>query len=472
MEQDGFMPVESLLKIKLRLSAALDRHLSCKSLNYRQVIAIFVPMLFDQLSNSVISFFNTAMISSSGEAEIAAVSMVDSINVIMLNIFIALATGGTVLVAQYTGAGKREQVFTAAANSISAMAVVSIAAGAVIAAFNQPILTFLFKSAEREVFVRAKIYLIGSALTYPLVALIDAVCGVLRGTGNTKSSLWLYLIRNGSYLIFNITFLRGFRMGITGLIISMFLSRALGMLCSFIYITAIHKRIALRIKDIARIDVNMQKRLVLVGIPIAAEQVFFNAGKLITQTFIVKLGTGAVAVNAICTSFLVLLEVGGLAFSLAIIPVVGQCVGSGDYNSARKYVRVFLILSSLSIGVTALIMLPLLSPLIGLFSPAAEIIPAIKLLCYASLVTVPLFWSISFVCPAALRAAGDTRFALLTALGSMWTLRVVMGYVLGVILPFGIYGIWAAMFIEWLFRGSIFLTRLRGKRWLSHRLVD
>ena len=466
------MPVESLLKIKLRLSAALDRHLSCKSLNYRQVIAIFVPMLFDQLSNSVISFFNTAMISSSGEAEIAAVSMVDSINVIMLNIFIALATGGTVLVAQYTGAGKREQVFTAAANSISAMAVVSIAACAVIAAFNQPILTFLFKSAEREVFVRAKIYLIGSALTYPLVALIDAVCGVLRGTGNTKSSLWLYLIRNGSYLIFNIAFLRVFRMGITGLIISMFLSRALGMLCSFIYITAIHKRIALRIKDIARIDVNMQKRLMLVGIPIAAEQVFFNAGKLITQTFIVKLGTGAVAVNAISMSFLVLLEVGGLAFSLAIIPVVGQCVGSGDYNSARKYVRVFLILSSLSLGVTALIMLPLLSPLIGLFSPAAEIIPAIKLLCYASLVTVPLFWSISFVCPAALRAAGDTRFALLTALGSMWTLRVVMGYVLGVILPFGIYGIWAAMFIEWLFRGSIFLTRLRGKRWLSHRLVD
>ena len=80
--------------------------------------------------------------------------------------------------------------------------------------------------------------------------------------------------------------------------------------------------------------------------------------------------------------------------------------------------------------------------------------------------------SISFVCPAALRAAGDTRFALLTALGSMWTLRVVMGYVLGVILPFGIYGIWAAMFIEWPIRGSIFLTRLRGKRWLSHRLVD
>lgn len=464
--------VSVLLRLKGKLSKVLDRYLSGNPLDYRQVIAIIIPLFIDQLFYGILALSNTAMISSSGQSAIAAVSMVDSINVVLLNIFVALATGGTVIVAQYQGAGKAELVSKAAAHAVATVLMVSFTVSILLVGFHNPILTFLFKSAEQDVFSNAKLYIIGSGISYPLVASIDAVCGVLRGVGNTKASLWLSLIKNGTYLIFNFVFLSILNMGIVGLIISMVLSRFLGMLCSVFYITLIHKKIVLRFKDMINIDAKMLKRIMFIGIPIATEQVFFNGGKLVTQTFIVKLGTSAIAINAICTSLLYLLEIGGLTFSLAVVTVVGLCVGNSQFKDARKYVRIFLILGSLSTVVIGLILLPFLPSLIGVYSPDPQIVPTIKLICYISWVVTPLFWCTSFVSPAALRAAGDARFALLVSLSCMWTLRVILGYVLGVVLNLGILGIWISMYVEWVLRGVIFLIRLRGKKWLSHKLLD
>jgi Na+-driven multidrug efflux pump len=80
-------------------------------------------------------------------------------------------------------------------------------------------------------------------------------------------------------------------------------------------------------------------------------------------------------------------------------------------------------------------------------------------------------WPISFVTPSALRAAGDSRFTSVMAMLSMWLFRVVMGYVFGVLLGMGIFGIWLAMELEWGVRGLIFTTRLRGDKWYRHKLV-
>jgi len=466
------LEVSASLRFKLWMSKVLDRYLSGEHLNYRQVIAIIIPLFFDQLFNGIISMLNTAMISSSGTAAVAAVSMVDSLNVIMLNIFIGIATGGTVIVAQYYGAGKAESVTKAAGNAVAAVIFSAVIISIVLTGFHDSVLTLLFKSAEPDVFANAKIYLIGSALSYPFVSVIDAISGVLRGIGNSKSYFWLSLIKNGSNLLFNIIFLKIFNFGIIGLILSIILSRFLGMCCAFIYIRLLNRQIVLHFRDLLKIDCKMLRRIMFIGIPSAGEQVFFNAGKLITQSFIVTMGTGALAINAICNSLMVLMETGGLGLSLAIVTVVGISLGHGDYKSAKKYVRVFLILGSISVALTCLIMLPLLSPLIGFFSPEPQLLPEIMRICYICSVTTPLFWCLSFVSPAALRAAGDGRFVLVSSLISMWTLRVVLGYVLGIVFKLGILGVWLAMFIEWVLRGLMYNIRLMGKKWLSHKLID
>ncbi len=86
--------------IKRRAGRFMEKFLSGETMNYRQVIAILLPIFVDQAFIILLSLLNTAMISSSGMAAVSAVSMVDSVNIFLLNVFIAIATGGSVIVAQ------------------------------------------------------------------------------------------------------------------------------------------------------------------------------------------------------------------------------------------------------------------------------------------------------------------------------------------------------------------------------------
>ena len=216
----------------------------------------------------------------------------------------------------------------------------------------------------------------------------------------------------------------------------------------------------------------MQKRIFLIGIPFAAEQVFFNGGKLITQIFIVQLGTLAIAVNTIANSIFTVLTVGGNAASLALVTVVGQCMGRRNVKDSRKFTKSFQWIARLFYIALSLMMLPMLSFLIQLFSPPAEIVPTIRNILYLCMAGTIVLWPCSFVTPSALRAAGDSNYTSLMSMLSMWLFRVVLGYVLGIVLDFGIIGVWVAMILEWGVRDLIFILRIRGEKWYQHNVID
>ena len=181
-----------LLRVKQGAVCYLDRHLSGESMSFHQVIAIIVPLLVDQTFIVLLSLLNTAMISSSGDAAVAAVSMVDSLNIFILNVFIALATGGTVIVAQYKR--KFRRLSKPRTGDICCRLDIRIDKSGGNHFFN-PLLFLLFGRAEQAVFENAGYYLVGSSISYTLIAVIEAVSGVLRGIGNTKAVLWLSLIK-------------------------------------------------------------------------------------------------------------------------------------------------------------------------------------------------------------------------------------------------------------------------------------
>src|SRR5690606_9720311 len=109
--------------------------------------------------------------------------------------------------------------------------------------------------------------------------------------------------------------------------------------------------------------------------------------------------------------------------------------------------------------------------IVSIFSPPDEIVPVIFHLTLLSVLAQPFFWSFSFLLPSALRAAGDSKFTSITSMLTMWLLRVILGYVLGVTFGFGLMGVWTAMVIEWAVRGLIFGLRIRGDRWYRHKLI-
>ena len=221
----------------------------------------------------------------------------------------------------------------------------------------QPILNLLFGKAEADVFQNAKLYLIGSCISYPFIAIFQAVCGSLRGVGETKPCLNLSLLMNLTNTGLNVLFITVFDMGVKGLVISTILARVLGMAASLIYILKYNETIRFQIKNALHFDFSILKKVMFIGLPFAAEQIFFNGGKLLTQTFIVQLGTLAMTAYAIGNSIALLFQIGPNALSISIVTIVGQCMGRRNIEDARKFIKSLIGLSSILFVITSLLII-------------------------------------------------------------------------------------------------------------------
>ncbi|MBD2844222.1 MATE family efflux transporter [Paenibacillus sp. IB182496] len=465
------MRILGRLGLSARTHLLLEKHLTGETMDYRRIMALFFPVLIDQTFIVGLNLLNTAMISSSGVDAISAVSMVDTLNILFIQIFIAMATGGTVVVAQYKGSGNPSMVSTAAAGTIAAVSLLSLAIGLFVALLHGPLLGLLFGSATPEVLGSASTYLIGSGLSYMGLGIVQAVNAAMRGVGRTRVSMALSLIMNGLYVLLNLLLVIGLDMGVPGMTIAVNVARYAAAICALVVVLRMDTELRLRLRELVRVPWSMFKKMMAVGIPFAAEQVFFNGGKMMTQVFIVGMGTYAIAANAISGSLAMLYQVPSMALSLTLVTVVGQCVGARHFDDARKFIRGFLWLSALFFTVMALVLLPLFYPMVRLFNPPDAIIGDVFwIVLINALAQIPL-WGISFVLPAGLRAAGDARYTSVIAMLSMWLFRIGLGYVLGVVLGIGIIGVWIAMNGEWGVRGLLFWRRYRSGKWQARSLV-
>jgi putative MATE family efflux protein len=449
----------------------LDKHLSGASMDYRRLIALFIPILIDQAFIVGLNLVNTSMISSSGVAAISAVSIIDSINVFLINVFLAVATGGTVVVAQFRGSGNHAMISKAAAGTVASVSMLALGIGLLVTALHTPVLNLLFGSASADVFKNARVYLIGSCTSYLGIGIVEAVSGAMRGIGKSRVSLALSLIMNLLYVLLNVIFINFLHMGVLGMSIAINIARYTGALCAIIYVIKMDAVFHLRLRELIYVPWTMFKKIMTIGFPFAAEQMFFNGGKMLTQIFIVSLGTYAIATNAISGTIAMVYQIPSIALSLTIITVVGQCIGGRNIEDARKFIKSFMWLSSLSFVLMTAILLPLFHPMVSLFHPPAEIVDDIFWVTLINAIAQIPLWSISFILPSGLRAAGDSRFTSIASMLSMWLFRLALGYMLGIVLGFGVLGVWLAMNCEWGVRGAIFLWRFRGKKWYQHKLV-
>lgn len=454
-----------------RISSLLQHHFSGNTLKAKQIYSLIIPIFIDSAFIVLISILNTAMISSSGVAAVSAVSVVDSLNMFVVSIFIAIATGGTVIVAQYTGSRNREQASQAAAQAISSVTVISVALCMLIILFHSQLLHGLFGSADADVLENAKLFLIGSSISFPFFAIYQGIVGVLRGVSETKACLMLSVILNLTYFLLNLLFLTVMDLGVLGLAISYIAARIVGAAVAIFYLFKMSHVLQINWRSLFKPQLSLLKKIMFIGLPFAAEQLFFNGGKLLTQTFIVQLGTLAITVNAISNSLSMLFQIGGSTLSVAVVTVVGQCIGRREIEDARKFIRSFLWLSSIFFIIITIILLAIFPALVGLYSPPDEIVPDILQLILILSIAQPIVWSFSFILPSALRAAGDSKFTSIAALLTMWLFRVILGYILGITLQFGVLGVWIAMIGEWTIRGIIFYMRYRGDKWYRHKLV-
>jgi len=434
-----------------------------------------LPVLVEQLFIVFMGAINTILASNLGKEAISAIGMVDTISIIIISLFSALAIGGTVVVAQYTGHNNPEKANHAAAQALSSCLAIAVVITLLILALRKPLLFSLFGEAEPAVLANAITYLSISLWSYVPIAMITIAFGILRGSGNTRTPMIISILMNFFNVVFSYFLIYGINLGkmqtpafgVAGAATGLTLARTLGAALVLTVLFRGSRQLRLNKWAYFRFDTELQKCIFTLGVPASAEQLMFNGGKLIVQTFIVSLGTVSIAANTIVNSVSSILSVPGMALSIAAPAIVGQQIGAGQPQQAKKQLQ-FLVFAAMAANVlVSLILLPFSRSLLSLYTHDPATLDMAVLVLLVNLVVKPLIWPSAFMIPAGLRGAGDVRYTMIVSIISMWLLRILSGYVFAIVFQMGILGIWVGMYADWVGRSIFFVRRMRGDRWLK-----
>lgn len=215
----------------------------------------------------------------------------------------------------------------------------------------------------------------------------------------------------------------------------------------------------------------MIKRILNIAVPNGIENGIVQLGRVLLVSIIAMFGTAQIAANGITNSLVMISISFATAMNLAIVTVVGQCVGAGDYEQATNYTKKLTKLTYIVTLVLSLAEIVFLPWIINLYTVSAEVHRLIYILVVIHNCFAIFLWPISFTFSNALRAAGDVRYTMIVSIGCMFILRIALGYVLGVVFSMGVIGIWVAMGFDWGLRAIIYLARYKSGKWKNFKVI-
>ena len=429
------------------------------------------PLVGEQFLAVMTGMADTVMVANAGETAVSAVSLVDSINILMLNIFAALAAGGAIVVSQYLGMRDEKNANRAAKQLVVIVAVLGAGLGLVCALARNPLLDFLFGRTDPVVMAGARKYFFITALSYPFIAIYNAGAAIFRSMGNSRVSLKASLIANAVNIAGNAICIFGLKWGVVGAAVPTLISRALGAVLLLALLRNPALQITLRDWKSFRLRPEMIKKILGIGVPNGLENGMFQVGKILVQSLIATFGTVALAANAVCNTLCMLPQIPAQAIGLAMTTVIGQCVGAGDYKQASGYIKKLTWMAFLCNGALCVLMLLGAHLIILPFNLSPETAAVALNIARPYYILGALIWVMSFTFPNGLRAAGDVKFTMGASMLSMWVFRIGFSYLLAQYLQMGIYGVWAAMYIDWAVRILCFVARYLSGKWKTKRLV-
>ena len=447
--------------------------------SHRQIAAIILPLLLQNLLSIMIGMADSVMVSNKGEAAFAGVSLVNSLDTLLVTLFGALTAGGSVVLAQAMGRSDQKYACKAAKQMLYATTIMAAAITAVVLIFRVPLLRLLFGEVEDSVFQSALAYFFFIAISFPFLAIENSIAATLRAQGDSMTSLKISLLMNLLNIGGNAILIYGMDLGAAGAAIATLFSRATGACIKLIIIH--HKKRYIHIEHMLRYrpDGEVIKAILRIGVPNGIENTMFQFGRLMTSSLVSLLGTVSIAANAAALSLANFQYTTGAAIQNSMVAVVGRCIGAEKKDQAKHYTWLLLGIAYVAIISVVVILSVFTTPLLSLYGLSGETSEvARRLLLYHGLVSA-FIWPIGFCLPPAFRAASDVKFTMLVSTFSMWIFRVALAYVLALesvsifgILSFpgfgmGVMGVWVAMTLDWGFRTILFLWRLLSGKWLT-----
>ena len=437
----------------------------------RALFTLIWPLLLEQTLSVTMGMADTLMVAGVGEAAVSSVSLVDTLNVLIIQILSALATGGAVIASQYLGRRDTENACRSAAQLYSVLGISTVVVGIVCMLLSRPILRGVFGSIDEDVMRFAQQYFLISAVSYPFIGLYNGGAALFRAQGNSRISMLASLVMNVINIAGNALLIYGFGMGVIGAA----LATLIGRVFAAVFILWQNQNLSnpLRVQELADLKPRSQpiRQILSLGIPSGLENGMFQIGKLCVSSLTSTLGTSAIAANAVANSVSTLANIPGNTMSLAMIPIIGQCLGAGDKKQAKHYSVTLLGIAISGLAIANALVFVLMPEIVTWFNLSAEASVLCTTVVHMFNVASVFFWATSFTLPNALRAGGDAKYTMTVSIISMWLFRVILSYVFVLQFQLGLAGVWLGMFCDWVFRSICFLIRFVRGKWMNHKVI-
>lgn len=440
----------------------------------KEIFQIAWPAIAEQMLIMMVSMVSTIFVGRIGQDALASVGVINSLVFFFQTIFAGLTTGATVIIARITGEGDHGKAKLALIQSLYMGIAVSALVTIIGYVFRVPILRFLFGASTGSVFEIGLLYFSIALIGLPFMAVDMVIAGAVRGAGDTKTPMFITGLVNvinlilSSVLIFGVDFgglvhIPAF--GIKGAAIAVSIARICGALMRLVVLFAVKRKLYLCFSDDFCIRLSMIFRIIKVGIPAFLEQAVMQGGFLLIQVIIVSMSTLASAAWQVGTNANSLAFMPMMGFAISATTMVGQSLGSRDYDRAQTYAYESVKSSMVAISAIGVLTFIFARPLACLYSTDPEVIELGVFVIKVFAVLEP-FMAIMNVSSAVLRAAGDIMYVMMTSIIGLWSFRIMAAYFLNYFFGLGIHGVMIGTGADFIVRCILYFIRIRAKKWL------
>ncbi len=432
---------------------------------------LIIPLVIEQLLVILVGAADTMMVSYAGEAAMSGVSLVDMYAYMIITIMAAVSTGGAVIVSQYIGNRDRGNANLSASQLMTVSVLVSAGLMAVSMILHRVILNLFFGSVEPDVMQAADKYLLITAVSFLFLGIYDSGAALYRSMEKTNVTMYVSMLMNVINITGNAVGIFVLKAGVAGVAVPTLVSRIAAGIIMTVLVFRKSNTVHISVREIFLWKSDYIKRILRISVPNGIENGLFALGRILVLSITSLFGTAQLAANsaALSVSQIAILVVN--AVNLAMVPVVGQCVGAEEYPQASVYIKKLMKISYLSTFILSAAVCLTLPFILKLYKLSAEAYHLAFILVFIHNIAAIILHPLSFNLPNGLRAAGDAKYTMYVGICSMIVFRLGISVLFGIVMQLGVIGVFIAMTADWAVRSALFAVRYISGKWKNYRAI-
>ncbi|MFT4413401.1 MATE family efflux transporter [Bacillus sp. UMB0728] len=432
----------------------------------KMIMVLAIPAIIENFFQTILGFVDTFFVAQIGINEVTALGVTNAILAIYLAIFMSIGVSTNVYIAKYLGSNQIEKAGKIAQQSILLSVIIGLLFGIITFFFAAPLLKLM--GIENSVLNQGVMYFKIVAIPSVLISLMFGLSSILRGTKDTKTPMKVTIFINIVNIILDYVFIFGFWLipsfGLAGAAWATVIARLIGVILLLFHLKRSKVGSVINLSKWSW-DKEQQKELIKLGTPAMAERLAMRIGQVLYFGFIVQLGTNTFAAHQIAGNIEVFSYMIGYGFATAATTLIGEVLGSRQYELAKKIAYYSTLLGVGVMSIFGLFLFVFGEWTASFFTNDVFVIQQITIALKIDAFIQPIL-AIVLILTGAFQGAENSKYPFyLTTIG-IWLLRTVGVYVLGIWLGMGIAGIWIAIGLDNLFRAILLFLKIHNNKWV------